>query len=290
MSRENIERILARAILEPDFRALLFDRPDTAFRDYELSENEAAGLKRLTLERFEAVVGGLILHRLQPFRVGRRFVIAPAWFDLTAADGYRVIRLDQTQTGAHLDLEGKLLPQGGPSFGSGTHPSTQLCLIALEERVVPGARMLDVGTGSGILAIAGARLGASAVLALDIEPRSIEVAQRNVDLNDMEEVVKVVYGSLDALHAVDGLVPFDVIVVNISAPAIVALLRRGLAKSLRPEGSLILAGFLERQAPAVEEALQETGLCVAARREPAREMPKKWVALIAQRAMTERES
>jgi ribosomal protein L11 methyltransferase len=284
MSRENVHLILSRAILEPDFRALLFEQPDSALQGYDLTEHESAALRQLGRERFEAAVGGLIMHRLQPIRVGRRFVIVPSWFEFTPTDGDRLIRIDQTQTGAQLDVKGKLLPKGGPSFGSGTHPTTQLCIGALEEYLAPGARMLDVGTGSGILAIAAARLGASVVLALDIESRSIEVARRNVALNDVEDVVQVVHGPVEALRDANGLVPFDVIMVNISAPAIVTLVRQGLAGWLKPEGILILAGFLDYQVAPVEEAIQEAGLRITSRREPARETTKKWVTLIAQQA------
>jgi ribosomal protein L11 methyltransferase len=283
MPRDDIQRILSRAILEPDFRALFFEQPDSALQGYDLTEQESAALKQLEQARFEAFVGGLIMHRLQPFRVGRRFVIVPSWFEFTPTDGDRLIRLYQTQTGAQLDVKGKLLPQGGPSFGSGTHPTTQLCMTALEEYLTPGARMLDVGTGSGILAIAAALLGASDVLALDIEPRSIEVARRNVTLNDVEDVVKVVHGAVDALGDANDLVPFDVIMVNISAPAIVALLRQGLDESLKPEGILILAGFLDYQVAPVEKATQEVGFHITARREPARETTRKWVSLIARK-------
>src|SRR5436305_5708489 len=102
----------------------------------------------------------------KPLRVGRRLMIVPAWLNPPLAPDDLVIRLDP-----------------GMAFGTGTHPTTQLCLEAIERHARPGAAMIDLGTGSGILAIAAARLGPSQVLALDVDPEAVRVAGENVLAN-----------------------------------------------------------------------------------------------------------
>jgi ribosomal protein L11 methyltransferase len=112
-------------------------------------------------------------------RVGRRLVIKPTWRDYDRLPDDLVIELDP-----------------GMAFGSGLHPTTRLCLEALEDYLQPGTRVLDVGTGSGILAIAAARLGASQVLALDSDPLAVRVADENVVLNGVESVVRIEVGTV----------------------------------------------------------------------------------------------
>jgi hypothetical protein len=111
--------------------------------------------------------------------VGRRLVVKPTWRDYTPQPDDLVIELDP-----------------GMAFGSGLHPTTRLCLEAMEDHLRPGATLLDVGTGSGILAIAAARLGASRVLALDTDPLAVRIARENVILNGVEAVVEVEMGTV----------------------------------------------------------------------------------------------
>ena len=118
-------------------------------------------------------------------RVSRRLVICPAWRSYRARAGEAVIRLDP-----------------GMAFGTGQHPTTLMCLRALEETVRPGADVLDLGAGSGILALAAARLGAASVLALDTDPLAVRAARENVRLNGLEAIVRVEEGTLK-----DGLRP-----------------------------------------------------------------------------------
>jgi len=113
------------------------------------------------------------------FRAGRRLVIKPTWRDYAPQPGDLIIELDP-----------------GMAFGSGLHPTTRLCLEALEDYLPPEGTVLDVGTGSGILAIAAARLGASRVLALDTDPLAVRVARENVGLNQVEPVVDVELGTV----------------------------------------------------------------------------------------------
>jgi len=172
-------------------------------------------------------------------RVSRRLVICPAWRSHHAKAGEAVIRLDP-----------------GMAFGTGQHPTTLMCLRALEEAVQPGAAVLDLGTGSGILALAAARLGAASVLALDSDPVAVRAARENVRLNGLETVVRVEEGTVEETVG-----PFDVIAANISAPVIVGL-AVAMAAALKPGGVLIAGGFSEERAAAVAAALTAAGLTV----------------------------
>jgi [LSU ribosomal protein L11P]-lysine N-methyltransferase (EC 2.1.1.-) len=159
------------------------------------------------------------------------------------------------------------------AFGTGTHPTTQMCLLALEDTVHPGARVLDLGTGSGILAIAAAKLGAGRVLALDTDPQAVTVARENVHRNGVADRVRVARGSL--AQAVGR---FDVVAVNILARVLVEMAEGGLARHLAPEGRLIAAGLLVGQEEQVRDAFERAGLTVIGRRQM-----DDWVALEATR-------
>ena len=173
-------------------------------------------------------------------RVSSRLVVCPTWRSYRPRHGEAVIRLDP-----------------GMAFGTGQHPTTLMCLRALEELLRPGMDVLDLGTGSGILALAAARLGATSVLGLDIDPQAAAVARENVRLNGLEAVVQVVEGGLDeALRAA-----FDLAMANISAPVIVEM-ASALAAVLRPGGLLIVAGFSAESADRVSSALARSGFIV----------------------------
>jgi len=171
--------------------------------------------------------------------ISQRLVICPTWRRYRARAVEAVIRLDP-----------------GMAFGTGQHPTTLMCLRALEETVQPGADVLDLGTGSGILALAAARLGAASVLALDTDPQAVQAARKNVRLNDLGAVVRVEEGTLD-----DAPSPFDIIAANISAPVIIEL-AGAMAAALRPGGVLIVGGFIEERAAPVAVALTAAGLSV----------------------------
>jgi len=180
-------------------------------------------------------------------RVSQRLVICPAWRSYRPRAGEAVIRLDP-----------------GMAFGTGQHPTTLMCLRALEETVQPGADVLDLGTGSGILALAAARLGAAGVLALDNDPQAVQAARENVRLNGLETIVRVEEGTVDpstTLRAGSPRGPFDVIAANISASAIVEL-AGAMAAALKPGGVLIAGGFSEQRAAEVAAALTAAGLSV----------------------------
>jgi ribosomal protein L11 methyltransferase len=215
--------------------------------------------------------------------IGARTVIVPSWLDYTPQPGEIVLRLDP-----------------GMAFGTGLHPTTQLCLVLLEEYVQPGMQVLDLGCGSGILAIAAARLGAGAVLALDTDPIAVAAARENVTRNGLDQVVYVAEGSLGAgtalghwlygtLNEEEGtsrqpkaaldraafsIDRFDLIVANIIAGVLVAL-AQDLARALAPGGLLIGSGIIAERAAEVAAAFETAGLAPLERRQDG-----DWVALV----------
>jgi ribosomal protein L11 methyltransferase len=190
---------------------------------------------------------------LRAVRIGR-IVVAPPW-DCAAASPDDLLIVIEPSMG----------------FGTGHHQSTRLCLQALQALPLAATRVLDVGTGSGVLAIATARLGARAVLALDNDPDSITAARENVARNRVDAVVDVRLAALGD-HAPEAA---DTVVANLTA----WLLSRHagpLAASVGPAGRLVVSGFTVDQVPLVEHAL--VGFVVEARREE-----DEWVALTLRR-------
>lgn len=198
----------------------------------------------------------------QPVRIGRHIMIRPLWIDLTLEPD---------------DLEIALDP--GMAFGTGTHPTTQLCLEALEDMVTPGVHMLDLGCGSGILAIGAAKLGAAHVWALDIDPIAVDVTAENAAQNGVGEKISAQEGSLESvLHSARR---FDLLAANILAHVIKAMCEQGLGDVLRPGGKAVFSGIITEQAGDVEAALRRTGLEPARRRQQG-----DWVAIEALRPGT----
>jgi ribosomal protein L11 methyltransferase len=161
------------------------------------------------------------------------------------------------------------------AVGSGLHPTTRLCLEALEDRIYPAATVLDVGTGSGILAIAAARLGASRVLAIDTDPLAVRIAQENVVLNEVEAVVDVKQGTLPTDHMQAS--GADLVLANILAEIIIEL-TPALAASLSAEATLIASGIITERRDEVVASLVSNGLSVVDER-----IDDDWVALIARK-------
>lgn len=175
----------------------------------------------------------------EPQHIGRRLVICPSWQRYLPSDGEVVIILDP-----------------GMAFGTGLHPTTRMCLEALEKYLSRGAKVLDVGTGSGVLAIAAAKLGAGTVLALDTDPLAVKIAKENVLANGVREAVEVKEGSLDVAKGS----LFDLIVVNILARTIADLIEKGLLDHLKPEGLLIAAGIMASEEEEVRNTFREERL------------------------------
>jgi ribosomal protein L11 methyltransferase len=174
---------------------------------------------------------------LRPFALGRRFLIDPA---ASGADpGDRV--------GIHL------VPGG--AFGTGEHPTTRLCVLALERFVRPGTRWADIGCGSGLLAVVARHCGAADVLALDVDPEAVRIAREVVWLNGLAGAVRVERGTHDALDRG----AWDGVVANIGASYFVESAAE-LAARLREGGKLIASGFYEDRRTEARDALIRAGL------------------------------
>jgi ribosomal protein L11 methyltransferase len=148
----------------------------------------------------------------------------------------------------------------GMAFGTGTHPSTQLCLIACEDilEAHPGWDVLDLGCGSGILSIAAAKLGAGKILALDTDDIAVRVTNENATINGVADRIQAQSGSLASLtHAARR---FDLALVNILAKVIIQMCDEGLGTVIRPGGVAVFGGIIHDQADEVEAALIKTGL------------------------------
>jgi ribosomal protein L11 methyltransferase len=197
-----------------------------------------------------------------PVRLGHHILIRPLWVEVTPEPDDVVIALDP-----------------GMAFGTGTHPSTQLVLEAAEELVptLPGAKVLDLGCGSGILAIGAIKFGAATVRAVDIDPIAVKVTRENAEVNGVADKITADEGSL-ALILSEG-VAYDLALVNILAKVIVMLCGEGLGEVVRPGGVAVFGGIIEEQAAEVETALRTTGLIPYKRR-----MSGDWVVIEARKA------
>ena len=182
----------------------------------------------------------------KPIRIGKRLLILPAWMESP----------EPTRVAIKIDP--------GMAFGTGTHPTTQLCLELMEMAVdlgglkyLRGLRVIDVGCGSGILSIAAIKLGASKVLGVDIDSESIVNSRENANVNEVGEELMLGVGSLQEI--IEGKFAFKsapLVVANILAPVIVRLFDAGLADLIEAGGSIILSGILQEQKKSVLEAAQ----------------------------------
>lgn len=172
--------------------------------------------------------------------VGESLVIKPSWEEYEAKTGEHVIKIDP-----------------GMAFGTGTHHTTNMCMARLEKVLKPGDEVFDVGTGSGILAIAAALLGAKSVRAVDIDSVAVKVAKENVAGNDLTDKIEVRQG--DLLHGTEG--KADVIIANIIADIIIMLLSDVPGK-LKDDGVFLASGIIEDRMDDVAAAAQKVGMQV----------------------------
>jgi len=192
--------------------------------------------------------------------IGHRLVIRPSWREYTPCDEEVVLELDP-----------------GMAFGTGLHPTTRMCLEQLELRTQPGMRVLDVGTGSGILALAAAKLGAQSVYCIDNSSVAVESAQANAAANHLSERIQVVPGVLDEAQAERIAGSFDLVLANIITRVIGGIASQ-LARVMKPGALLITSGIIEERRHEAEQPLLDTGLRLVERR-----MIDDWVTLIMQR-------
>ena len=179
----------------------------------------------------------------KPFRAGERLVIKPSWEPYEAQDGDLVLELDP-----------------GMAFGTGTHETTFMCMEQLERYVKPGCRAIDVGCGSGILALAAAKLGARDVLAIDLDELAVKVAAENTVKNGLSDVVRVKHGDLLENSEEQA----DVIVANIIAD-VICFLCGPAKKHLLPGGVFICSGIIREREDDVQRALAQAGYTVCNR-------------------------
>ena len=192
-----------------------------------------------------------------PMRVGRTIVIKPAGQAYETSDADRIIELpagDGSEQGV---------------FGTGRHPATRLALVLLEEHVRPGDRVLDLGTGSGILAVAAARLGAGQVLALDVDAAAVAFAQETVSLNGLANVVGVGRGGIESASP-----PYGVVAANIF-PSVLIELAPDLAAAVRRGGALVASGSVAARAAGAAAAVCAAGFGLEGRRSQ-----DGWVAMV----------
>jgi len=199
-----------------------------------------------------------------PIAIGQRLIIVPAWLESPDPDRV-VVRMDP-----------------GMAFGTGTHPTTQLCLELIEAhlrntKLVSGilASVIDIGCGSGILAISALKLGAKYALGVDIDPLAVSVSNQNATANGVADSLELGEGSVSEILAMKFTrQKAELVIANILAPVIIRLLKDGLGDLLTSGGSLILSGILDSQAQDVESAASSYGLQQVERRQMG-----DWVAM-----------
>ena len=193
----------------------------------------------------------------QPLKVGQRLAILPAWAE-NPYPNRTPIRINP-----------------GMAFGTGTHPTTQLCLELMETRVGPDTDVIDVGCGSGILSIAAILLGASQAYGTDISPAAVQSSLENAKLNNISNKVSFTRGSVgEIINGTFDIVDAPLVVVNILANIIMRLFDQDLGELISPGGELILSGILETQADEVLHHAKQSGFTLIEKREI-----DDWVAL-----------
>jgi len=193
----------------------------------------------------------------QPIKIGRSLMIIPAWVETDFPDRISI----------------RINP--GMAFGTGTHPTTQLCLTMMEDNLQPDMAVFDIGCGSGILSIAAARLSAERVVAVDIDPASVQSTQENSALNRVENRLTIAQGSVAVIRGgAFGDIQAPFVVANILSSVILGLFQDGLGDLVAPDGLLVLSGILDHQADEIIRAAGNEGLILVEKR-----VMEDWVAL-----------
>ncbi len=216
------------------------ERDDKAFRQTIVDKLRKHGLPDATFHQVDETEWATAWRaNFHPIKIGRRFWIRPSWETIESDPTDLVITLDP-----------------GNAFGTGTHETTQLCLTQIAQYVKDGDSVLDLGCGSGILAIGAAMLGASPLLAVDIDADSVVATRENARINGMGEKIVVKQGSLDVVRQRG----WDVLVANILAPTLIKMLKeKQLLSYVAPDGILILSGILGVQSAELQQAIHHAG-------------------------------
>ncbi len=195
----------------------------------------------------------------QPIKIGETLLILPAWKELEADENRLVVRINPAM-----------------AFGTGTHPTTQLCLRLMEHHLTPGESVIDVGCGSGILSIAAWRMGAAHVLAVDIDSQAVASTHENAALNNLPQgVLETGKGSVEEILTWRFTIQqAPLVLVNILAPVIIRLLNNDLGDLVSQEGSLLLSGILIEQETEVLQAAEKAGFYLVERL-----ADKDWVSM-----------
>jgi ribosomal protein L11 methyltransferase len=258
-----VDSALAPRLANPNEVHLL----NTAFMGILLLLGRAGTVVRLMSNYYQRGEAWKLIY--QPARIGERFVVVPTWLEKSYANDPNAPR-----------AEFVLVIDPGKAFGTGSHPTTQLCVALMERYLRPGDRVLDLGCGSGILSLVAARLGASAVLGLDIDPEAVRVSAANAAANDAEQL-EFRLGSLDLIMprgGGDNPPQFDLVVNNVLTDFDLAAIEYGLPRALAPGGRLILSGIRGDETARVEAAVAAAGLELLDIRQD-----DKWAAVAAQR-------
>lgn len=186
-------------------------------------------------------------------RIGKKIQVCPSWEESKTENG-RI----------------KMILDPGMAFGTGTHDTTRLCLELLEDVVTPATRILDIGTGSGILSVGGILLGAPSALGVDIDPVAVKVANENAEINNVSDKTEFVCG--DLTDKVNG--SFEIITANIVADVIIRLLDT-VKNYLIPGGAFIISGIIDTRGDEVENACHLAGFKTEKRLEHG-----GWVAIL----------
>ncbi|GAC1423277.1 MAG: 50S ribosomal protein L11 methyltransferase [Ktedonobacteraceae bacterium] len=192
--------------------------------------------------------------------IGQRLVIRPSWREYTPEADEVMLTLDP-----------------GMAFGTGLHPTTRMCLEQVEKRVHTGMKVLDVGTGSGILAIAAAKLGAESVYAIDNSSVAVESTLANTEMNNLQDRIKVVLGVLDDVEATRMTGEYDFVIANIIAHVIGSIAPQ-LAQVVAATGLLVVSGIIEARRHDAEGPLLAAGLELVEQ-----VMIDDWMALVLRR-------
>lgn len=178
-----------------------------------------------------------------PIRIGQRLLVLPAWMENTEPER-TVVKIDPSM-----------------AFGTGTHPTTQLCLEMIETYTPAGEPVIDVGCGSGILSIAAVKMGANKVVAVDVDEAAVQSTRENASANGVLDRIESGAGSVqELLDSRFKLRQAPLVLANILAPIIVRLFDQGMAELVRPGGTIILSGILAGQVATVDEAAVARGL------------------------------